>query len=288
MSIQISEAFIQQYSHNVTLVAQQKGSRLREAVREERHVGKAVFYDRIGRTAAIRRTSRHGDTPRIDVPHSRRRVTLVDYDWADLIDNVDRVRLSIDPASHYVTAAAWAMGRAMDDEIVAAATGVAQAGENGQTDVPFPASQVVPAGGSGLTVAKLLAAKELFDAADIDPDEPRFIACTAKQIANLLSEDEVASADYNSVKALVQGEVDTFLGFRFIRTQRLPLSGGGARRCMAWTRDGLLLSVGAEPVAKMTERPDKNYATQVYFSMSVGAARMEEERVVEIQCVEAA
>ena len=286
MSTTISEAFVQQYSQNVAMLAQQKGSRLRDTVRNERHVGKAVFYDRIGRTAAVRRTSRHGDTPRIDVPHSRRRVTLIDYDWADLIDNADRVRLSIDPASHYVTAAGWAMGRAMDDEIVAAALGSAWAGETGQTDVPLPPAQVVAASGSGLTVAKLLSVKELLDGNDVDPDEPRFVACTARQITNLLSQTEVKSSDYNTVKALAQGDVDSFLGFRFIRTQRLPVETDGTRRCVAWTKEGVLLSVGAEPVAKLTERPDKNYATQVYFSMSVGATRMEEERVVEVKCVE--
>ena len=85
MSIHVNEAFIQQYSQTVVTLAQQRGSRLRDAVRVESHRGKAAYYDRIGATTAVKRTTRHGDTPRIDVPHSRRRVTLVDYDWADLI-----------------------------------------------------------------------------------------------------------------------------------------------------------------------------------------------------------
>lgn len=286
MSVQITEAFVQQYSQNVVSVAQQRGSRLREAVRVEVHRGKAVFYDRIGKTSAVKRTTRHGDTPRIDLPHSRRRVSLVDYDWADLIDNLDRIRLNGDPSAHYVTAAAHAMGRAMDDEIIAAAFGDAYAGESGQSAVAFPAGQQLSAAASGLTVDKLLKAKELLDGNDVDPDEPRFIAVTAKQVSNLLGTTEVKSADYNTVKALAQGQIDSFLGFHFIRTQRLLANGSGERRVMAWAQNGLLLSIGAEPVAKVTERPDKNYATQVYFSMSVGSTRMEEERVVEIPCVE--
>lgn len=286
MSVYVNEAFIQQYSQSVVTLAQQKGSRLRDAVRVENHRGKAAYYDRIGKTSAVKRTTRHGDTPRIDVPHSRRRVTLVDYDWADLIDNVDKVRMAGDPTSHYVTAASYAMGRAMDDEIIAAAFDSAYAGESGQTPVAFPGEQVVPVSASGLTLDKLLYAKELLDTAEVDPDEPRFIAVSARQMSNLLNTTEIKSADYNTVKALSQGQLDTFLGFKFLRTQRLLANGSGHRRVIAWAQSGILLSVGMEPTAKITERPDKNYSTQIYFSMSIGATRMEEERVVEIPCVE--
>ena len=93
MSVQITTAFIEQYKSNVFHLAQQKGSRLRDAVRSEQVVGKAHYFERIGSTAALKRTSRHSDTPRVDTPHSRRRVTMEDYDWADLIDNEDKVRM---------------------------------------------------------------------------------------------------------------------------------------------------------------------------------------------------
>ena len=60
----------------------------------------------------------------MDTPHSRRKVTMDDYDWADLIDNEDKVRMLISPQSEYAQAGAWAMGRAMDDAIITAATGI--------------------------------------------------------------------------------------------------------------------------------------------------------------------
>jgi len=123
MSVQITTAFVEQYKSNVFHLAQQKGSRLRDAVRTETVVGKAHFFERIGSTAALKRTSRHSDTPRVDTPHSRRKVTMDDYDWADLIDNEDKVRMLISPSSEYAQAGAWAMGRAMDDAIIDAASG---------------------------------------------------------------------------------------------------------------------------------------------------------------------
>jgi hypothetical protein len=106
----------------------------------------------------------------------------------------------------------------------------------------------------------------------------------------------VTSSDYNTVKALVQGEIDTFLGFTFVKidgaridgTKILPTTtvGGSIRKCIAWQRDCLLIGLGSSPSARITERPDKNYATQVFYSMSIGATRMQEVGVVEIDCQE--
>ena len=96
MSSQITTAFVQQYSNNVQLLSQQKGSLLRQAVDVENVVGKNAFFDQVGVATAQKRTTRHADTPQMDTPHSRRRVSLVDYEYADLIDNQDKVRTLID------------------------------------------------------------------------------------------------------------------------------------------------------------------------------------------------
>ncbi len=104
MSNQITTAFVQQYSSNVQMLSQQMGSYLRSAADVETIVGKNAFFDQVGKTTAVLRTSRHSDTPQIDTPHSRRRVSLGDYEWADLIDNADKVRLLIDPTSSYAKA----------------------------------------------------------------------------------------------------------------------------------------------------------------------------------------
>ena len=286
MSTQITTAFVEQYSANVLQLSQQRGSRLRSAVRVEPVTGKNAFIDRIGAVAARRRTARHSDTPQIDTPHSRRRVSLVDYDWADFIDDADKVRMLVDPASPYATAGGWAMGRSMDDEVIAAFTSNASSGVDGSVSVALPAGQFVPHASTGLTIDKLLKAKEILDGADVDDGTARYVAVTAKQITNLLSATEVKSADYNTVKALVRGEVDTFLGFKFIRTERLTKDTNGNRQVIVWAEDGVVLALGKEPVARITERADKNYATQVYYSMSIGATRLEEAKVVAIACVE--
>ena len=286
MSTQITTAFVEQYKSNVLHLAQQKGSRLRDAVRSETVTGKAHFFERIGSTAAEKRASRHSDTPRMDTPHSRRKVSLDDYDWADLIDNEDKVRMLISPQSEYAMAGAWAMGRAMDDAIIAAAVGTAYGGVAGGTSVSLPSGNKVVHASGGLTLAKLLSAKEIMDAADIDPDEPRYLACAAGQITDLLNVTQVTSSDYATVKALVQGDVDSFLGFKFLRTQRLGTDSDGNRQVTAWAKSGIGLALGADIKTKISERDDKNYATQVFLSMTIGATRIEEEKIVEIACTE--
>jgi len=286
MSTQITTAFVEQYKSNVFHLAQQKGSRLRDTVRSETITGKSHFFERIGSTAAVKRTSRHSDTPRMDTPHSRRKVTMDDYDWADLIDNEDKVRMLISPTSDYALAGAYAMGRAMDDAIISAATGTSYGGVSGGTTVPLPAGQKIVHGGTNLTIAKCLAAKKLLDAAEVDPDEQRFLICTADQISDFLNITEVKSSDYNTIKALAQGQIDTYLGFKFIRSERLGQDATPNRQVLAFTKSAIGLALGADITTKISERSDKNYATQVFLSMTIGATRIEDEKMVEIACVE--
>ena len=286
MSVEITTAFVEQYHANVQLLSQQKGSRLSGIVRNETVNGKTAFFEQIGAVSARKRPSRHADTPRMDTPHERRMVTVVDYDWADLIDNEDKVRMLIDPTSSYAMSAAFSMGRAKDDALIEAAVGTAYTGTDGTTAVALPSSQKIVHGATGLTLAKLLSAKEILDSADTDPDLERFIGLTAKQVTDLLNTTEIKSSDYNTVKALAQGQIDSFMGFKFIRTERLGTDGDSNRQVTCWIKDGLLLGVGKDMSTKITERADKNYATQVFNSMTIGATRMEEVKVVEIACVE--
>jgi|TARA_X000001316_G_C922173_1_gene37066 hypothetical protein len=290
MSSEITTSFVEQYSSNVAMLAQQMGSRLRSAVDVETITGKNAFFDQVGVTAAVQRTSRHADTPQIDTPHARRRVSLADYEWADLIDDQDKVRMLIDPTSSYAKAAAAAMGRAMDDVIITALGGSADTGETGGTAVALPSGSKFATSNQsdGLTIAKLIAAKKFFDLNDVDPSIPRFIVAGATQMSDLLGTTQITSSDFNTVKALVQGDIDTFMGFKFILSNRLSLDATNTddRKIFAFTQDAIKLGVGKDITAKIDVRPDKSYATQVYTCMSIGATRMEENKVFQIPCNE--
>ena len=284
MSSQITTAFVEQYSANIQMLSQQMGSLLRDAVRNESVVGKDAYFDQIGKVTAQIKTSRHSDTPQIDTPHSRRRVSLADYEFADLIDQQDKVRLLIDPTSSYAKAAAYAMGRAMDDVIIAAALGSANTGVSGGTPVALPAGNIVAAalGGTGMNIEKLAAAKQILDAGDVDPSIKRHIVVSPQEIADLLNSTTVTSSDFNTVKALVHGEIDSFMGFKFHVSNRLVDNGASNTQCIAFAEDGILLGVGKDVTARIDERSDKSYATQVYYCQTIGATRMEEAKVVSV------
>jgi len=286
MSTQITTAFVNQFSANVQMLSQQMGSLLRNAVDTESVNGEKAFFDQVGQAAAVLRTSRHADTPLVETPHTRRMVTMSDYEYADLIDDSDKVRLLVDPTSTYSRAAAAAMGRAMDDVIISAALGTSQTGKDGSTSTALPAGQKIAHGSAGLTIAKLVSAKELLDAASVDPSIPRHIIVSPKQISDLLNNTTVTSSDFNTVKALAQGEINSFVGFNFIVSNRLNTDSNSDRQVIAFAQDGLKLAVGKEPAARIDERADKSYSTQVYYCQTIGATRMEEEKVVEIACNE--
>jgi hypothetical protein len=285
MSNQITTAFVQQFSANIQLLSQQKVSLLRGSVREESINGEKAFFDQVGSTTAQLRTSRHADTPLIETPHARRMVLTSTYEVADLIDDSDKVRLLTDPSSTYAKAMAGAMGRAMDDAIIASATGSSLTGKTGASSVALPGGNVIATGGTGLTIAKLVSAKKKLDEGSVDPSITRYIAVSPEQIEDLLNSTTVTSSDFNTVKALSTGEIDSFVGFKFIVTNRLGLSGSD-RACFAWAEDGLLLGVGKNVTSRIEERADKSYSTQVYYCADFGATRMEESKVIQINCAE--
>ena len=289
MSFQVTTAFVQQYTTNVQLLLQQRGSKLRDKVSVGSYTGKAAkAVEQIGAVTAQKRTTRHGDTPMISTPHAARWVFPSDYEWADLIDDQDKLRMLIDPTSPYSINGAMSLGRAMDDEIILGALGTNKVGENGADNQVFLAGNVIPAAATGLTIAKLRAARLRLAQAEVDMDaDPIFFAASAKQLDNLLGTTEVTSSDYNTVKALTKGEVDSFMGFKFVSIERLPVNGSGERRCLAWAKSGLHLGLWEDIQSKITERADKSYATQVYVKGTFGGTRIEEAKVVEIDCVEA-
>jgi len=283
----ITTAFVKQFKDNVMMLVQQQGSRLRPTVTlKPGIVGEEAYQDQLGADEAARRTTRNADTPITNPDHKRRRISMYDYEVAKLLDKADKLKMLIDPTSDYVRNGAWALGRAMDDEIIDAVSGTAYAGKAGGTSTVLPSAQKVAVGGAGLTLAKLLSAREILNASDVDPDEDQFCIVTAGQLTDLLNTTEVKSTDYNSVHALVSGKIDTFLGFKFFRTQRLDTDASDSRLVLCYARSGIVLGIAQDIQARVSERADKSYSTQTYLSLGIGATRLEEEKVCEIACSE--
>jgi hypothetical protein len=317
MSVNISTAFVQQYATNIAMLLQQQGSRLRGSVQENGFVGKAAsVVEQFGSVSPVRNQSRHSDTPLISTPQDKRWIYPNDYDWADLIDQQDRLRMLIDPSGPYTQAGVMSMGRAIDDEIIAGFLGSNNSGENGTTAVGTlyaynSNSQSVAAttGGSaacGLNIAKLRAAKKLLLQAEVDVDnDPLYIAISAQQNDNLLNEAQAISLDYNTKPVLVDGKISSFMGFNFIHSERIPGAANfntsinsaitssdadgsyvaGSRWILpCWAKSGVALGIWNDISASVDRRPDKRNSWQVYVTGTFGATRLEEKRCVLINC----
>lgn len=293
MSVNITTAFVEQYKANLMHLVQQKGSRLRGSVDEESVKGESAFFEQLGVTEAVDVTSRHMDTPRVDTPHERRRVTMSGKVWADLIDKEDEIRMLISPASKYAEAGAMAIGRAIDDIIIAAADGTAYTGRTGGTATSYDSSMTVdvqtraPGVSSadyGLNVAKLLEAQERLQSNEVDPDEPKYIIPNARQIKSLLNDTRITSRDYNDLLPLKTGKVVNYVGFTIIPTQRIGVDSNSDDKVLYWCKSGMKLAMGADIQTKIEERSDKNYSTQVWLHAHFGATRMEETKVGYVEC----
>jgi hypothetical protein len=292
MSFQIDTAFVKQYHDTIERLLQQRGSKLRNLVRNESQHSEEQFWEQVDKVEAAEVTDRHGDSPLMETPHARRRVTLRQFEVGELIDNFDKVKMLIDPTSVYVQNFVDALGRKVDDEIIDKMLGTAFTGKSGGTSTAFDTTNMQVAvnfGGadSNLTINKLIEARKKLLENHNDPEmQPWYIAVSANNLASLLKTTQVQSADYNTVRALVRGEIDTFLGFKFVHTERLLANAGNVRRVLAWVKDGVMLSVGKDITTEVARRADKRFSWYAYACASFGAVRMQEKKVVEILCDE--
>lgn len=294
MSFEVTEAMVQQYRSNIALVSQQRQSKLSPYVEHDVINAEFEYFDSIGPVEAQPKGGRHSDTPLMSTPHMRRRVTSSGWNWADMVDNADKLRMLADPTGPYTTNAVMAFNRRKDQVIIDAAWDTVWTGKEGKVPLQFPATQIIndgtvstAAATTGLTIDKLLRAREMFWVNEIDESDPLFICCSAAQLIDLLNTTEVKNSDYNTVKALAQGQINSYMGFTFIRSERLPWD-GNTRDVLIWSRSGLRLFTGQEITVRVTERPDKNYSTQIYVEMDLGALRTEEKKVIKCRCKEVA
>jgi len=287
--------FTTQFDSNWKHLVQQKNSKLKEYVTIDSIEGKEKSYNQIDATSMTQITDRSKDTRISDQAMAKRWIRPTQYDCAKLVDEWDEQLLGevVLPTSPIIQSHAQAYARTCDSIIIGALGGTAYTGTTGTTATVLPAGQKVAvnyvetgtAANSGLTIAKLRAAKFLFDSNEIDEEEERIMVVSAKQLQDLLRTVEATSADYNSVRALVDGALNTFMGFKFRRSQLLGKV-STVRSCYAYVKSGVIL---AERGLKthMDVRTDLSHSLQIRSVASLAAVRMEEKKVVEIACDEA-
>lgn len=268
----------QAYGANIMQLAQQKYSKLISTVVMKPNVkGKTFFQDQIGAWAMEQKGGRNTQTPNNDPTLSRRMGTMIDYHDARLLDRGDELRTISDPKSAYTIAAASALGRKIDEVIITAALGNSATGETGSTNVTN--GNIILGTAGSMTLARVVAVKAQLDAQDVDMDDRVFVI-TPAALDNLLNTTAATSSDYNSVKALIRGEIDTWMGFKWIMSTRLAAVSSTTLIGIAFQKYGICAAMASEPLVRTDERNDLSYSWQIYYELNIGAVRLEENRVV--------
>ena len=293
MASTIPVHYISKFTTGIRTLQQQMKSRLRGAVDVDTAPvieGKRTSYDQVDATSMVPITDRHGKTQVTDDVHLRRWVTYTPSEKASLLDRADLRRILNDPRNSYVKGHTAAASRLSDDNVITAFFADALTGEEAGGSASFDTSNFrVATVSGGLSIGQLSDAREILEAAENEEDDGEFawfIALHAKQRKNLFNKTEVASIDYNTVRALYHGRIDTFLGFTFLKTQRLNYSSPD-RLVPVWVKASMKLAFSQDIRTFMDILPERRHSVQVRTEIDVGATRLDEKGVVQILANEA-
>lgn len=294
MSQNLVALYGREYATNVELLLQQMGSKLAGTVDTGSYKGdQASPVDQLGAVEATVVTSRFAPITRTDALTDRRWVFPTDYHIPQQIDNFDKLRLLSDPQSKYVTNAVLGLGRKKDLEICQAFTGTAKTGTNGGTSTIFTAANEVDVNTGGtntrINFDKIRAVKELMMAKHIDFDyEEAYIGITAKDHSALLNEVQLTSTNFKGGDApvLQSGKITEFLGFKFVHCELIEtvMAGTNEVTLPVWVKSGMHLGMWNDITVHLSERNDlTSIPWQAYCYMTIGATRLEENKVYAIE-----
>jgi hypothetical protein len=275
MSISLSNAFVTLFDAEVKQAYQGKAM-LVPAVRQRRGVeGSTVKFPKVGRGVATVRVPQTDVTP-LNVGFSTVTLTLADFNAAEYSDIFSQAKVNFDERQELVQVVAGAMGRRQDQMILDALSG---------SSTSLTVANSIGGSTTNMNIAKLREAKRLLDKGNVPPDG-RHIIIHANGLSNLLSETSVTSSDFNSVKALVQGEINTYLGFTFhVLGDRseggLPIDGSSDRTLFAFHRDAIGYAEGIAPKTEINYIAEKT-SWLVNALFSAGAVAIDSEGIVKI------
>jgi hypothetical protein len=280
MAIAISNAFVTLFDTEVKQ-AYQADAVLRNTVRLRTGVTAATHkFPKIGAGVAQVRIPQSDVTP-LNVDYSQATVTLQDWIAAEYSDIFNQAKVNFDERQELVQVVGKAVARRADQLIINALAA---------SSTSNTVATTVGGAGTNLNIEKLIAAKKALDTKNI-PMEDRFMLIHAASLAGLLGETEVTSSDFNTVKALVQGQIDTYLGFKFITIgdrDEGGLVGGGTgqtRKVWAWHKSAVGMAEGMGIRSEINYIPEKT-SWLVASMFSAGAVAIDNTGIVEITCTE--
>ena len=283
MSTGLSTAFITLFEAEVKQ-AYQGDAVLRDSVRMRTNVeGSTVKFPKIGKGTAQIRTPQTDVVP-LNTSFSTVTATMENYIAAEYSDIFDQAKVNFDERQELAQVVGKAIARREDQIII----DVMEAASPGTTI----ANTVVTSGSaaaSDLNIGKIIAAKKAMDAANVPPTD-RHAVIHANNLAGLLGDERAISGDFQNIKALVAGELNTMMGFQFhIVGDRdeggLAIDGSSDRNTFFYHRSAIGCGVGIPPKVEVNYVPEKT-SFLVSAMYSAGAVAIDTAGLIKVTCRE--
>ncbi len=307
-----TEAFFNSYTAGYEHVLQEKKPQYQGLLREERIEGENESYDFLGTIEMTQKQTRFEDIPVEDITHNRRWISPIWYRKAVFVDKEDDIALHTDPTGDYIQALAKGIIRKENEVITGAFFANVDGGKNPSTDtyvlqdalyttsasaagrtLAHDVQSDFTAGGvsAGLTIEKLILARQALIELNNDPDDMFYIACAPKQMSDLLREAETQSIDTNIIRSLVAGVVNEYMGFRFVVTNQLTIGSTNdvdgdtnVFEIPVWTKEGMLFARHQSPIFNVDWLP-RPQIWQISARVGMNSIRMDEDKIIKIECI---
>ena len=277
MAQNITTAFVTLFDEEVKQ-AYQGESLLRGTMRSRTGVqGNTVKFPKIGKGVATVRVPQTDVTP-LNVTYSQVTATMTDFIAAEYSDIVHQGKVNFDERRELVQVVSKSIARRMDQLMIDALNSASS---------PSTVATGIGGSASNMNIEKLRAAAKAMNEKNV-PSEGRHLLMHSSQLDALLGQTETTSADFATVKALVRGEINSFMGFNII-TMGDRDEGGvpkpSTRSCFAWHQDSMGYAESMSQKSEVNYIPEKT-SFLVSSMFSAGAVAIDDEGIVKNSCTE--
>ena len=165
-------------------------------------VGDTYKFRRMGKGLANQKSTSDLVTP-MNVAHEFKTATLQNWNAPEYTDIFDQADVNFDEKQELASTIAAAIGRREDQLSIDA------------MDASTPDATDIAAGATSLTMAKVIAAQVALRGQNVG-NRDLYAVIDADGLGGLLNSETATSSDYQNVKALVSGDINTLCGFRFV------------------------------------------------------------------------
>lgn len=237
-------------------------------------IGDAYKWPQMGPAIMLPRGAPSSAIPASILDHTRVTTNFEEWVLNTPTDKFKRAEVNADEMSVLAIQHVKAIGRREDQTLINALDDSAAATE--------------PTNSSNLTLQKLINISKLLNTNNVDKAD-RTILIHANSLSALLEDPTITSIDFNTVRLLMTGDIDTFMGFKFITIGDREEGGlpktGNIRTCFAYNKQAVGMAWQLEGEVEVDWEPVLRSHLTI-SALSLGADALQLPGIVKIDCDE--